>query len=96
MMHKSQFLAYRPSQIAATAILVAIDLNKQEVEKEMKKLSLSPQKRSGLLSSQSRVQNTEKKRANHSILEADKPLPEEERGNFDDMLSCGDSSDLRR
>lgn len=96
MMHKSQFLAYRPSQIAATAILVAIDLNKQEVEKEMKKLSLSPQKRSGLVSSQSRIQHTEKKRANHSILEADKPLPEEDRGNFDDMLSCGDSSDLRR
>ena len=44
MMHKSQFLAYRPSQIAATAILVAIDLNKQEVEKEMKNKSVSPTK----------------------------------------------------
>ena len=30
MMHKATFLAYRPSQIAATAILVAIDLNKAE------------------------------------------------------------------
>jgi hypothetical protein len=30
MMHKATFLAYRPSQIAATAILVAIDLNKGE------------------------------------------------------------------
>ena len=28
MMHKATFLTYRPSQIAATAILVAIDLNK--------------------------------------------------------------------
>ena len=28
MMHKATFLSYRPSQIAATAILVAIDLNK--------------------------------------------------------------------
>lgn len=30
MMHKDTFLVYRPSQIASTAILVAIDLNKQE------------------------------------------------------------------
>lgn len=30
MMHKATFLSYRPSQIAATAILVAIDLNKGE------------------------------------------------------------------
>ena len=30
MKHKATFLAYRPSQIAATAILVAIDLNKTE------------------------------------------------------------------
>jgi len=30
MMHKVTFLAYRPSQVAATAILVAIDLNKEE------------------------------------------------------------------
>ena len=29
-MHKATFLTYRPSQIAATAILVAIDLNKAE------------------------------------------------------------------
>lgn len=28
MMHKATFLSYRPSQIASTAILVAIDLNK--------------------------------------------------------------------
>ena len=31
MMHKATFLTYRPSQIAATAILVAIDLNKNEM-----------------------------------------------------------------
>ena len=30
MMHKSTFLSYRPSQIASTAILVAIDLNKND------------------------------------------------------------------
>jgi hypothetical protein len=30
MMHKATFLSYRPSQVAATAILVAIDLNKAE------------------------------------------------------------------
>ena len=30
MMHKATFLSYRPSQIASTAILVAIDLNKVE------------------------------------------------------------------
>lgn len=30
MMHKATFLSYRPSQIASTAILVAIDLNKTE------------------------------------------------------------------
>jgi len=30
MMHKAIFLSYRPSQVAATAILVAIDLNKAE------------------------------------------------------------------
>ena len=35
MMHKATFLAYRPSQIAATAILVAIDLNKAEGQAEM-------------------------------------------------------------
>lgn len=29
-MHKATFLSYRPSQIASTAILVAIDLNKVE------------------------------------------------------------------
>lgn len=36
MMHKATFLSYRPSQIASTAILVAIDLNKAEgkVEQE--------------------------------------------------------------
>ena len=28
MMHKAVFLDFRPSQLAATAILVAIDLNK--------------------------------------------------------------------
>ena len=37
MMHKSQFLQYKSSQIAATAILVAIDLNKSEIEKEKKR-----------------------------------------------------------
>ena len=30
MMHKATFLSYRPSQIASTAILVAIDLNKND------------------------------------------------------------------
>ena len=30
MMHKATFLSYRPSQIASTALLVAIDLNKEE------------------------------------------------------------------
>jgi len=30
-MHKATFLDYRPSQIASTAILVAIDLNKAEI-----------------------------------------------------------------
>ena len=34
MMHKATFLSYRPSQIASTAILVAIDLNKAEGEVE--------------------------------------------------------------
>ena len=29
-MHKATFLSYRPSQIASTAILVAIDLNKND------------------------------------------------------------------
>ena len=29
-MHKATFLGYRPSQIASTALLVAIDLNKAE------------------------------------------------------------------
>ena len=32
MMHKATFLSYRPSQVAATAILVAIDLNKAEMK----------------------------------------------------------------
>ena len=32
MMHKPTFLDYRPSQIASTAILVAIDLNKAEIK----------------------------------------------------------------
>ena len=32
MMHKATFLDYRPSQIASTAILVAIDLNKAEIK----------------------------------------------------------------
>lgn len=35
MMHKATFLSYRPSQIAATAILVAIDLNKAEGKVEV-------------------------------------------------------------
>ena len=34
-MHKATFLSYRPSQVAATAILVAIDLNKAEGSAEM-------------------------------------------------------------
>ena len=74
MMHKSQFLQYKSSQIAATAILVAIDLNKSEVEKQRKKnQSVSPQK-----TVNSRRQNsnskfhTERKNMNRSVLQNEK------------------------
>lgn len=73
MMHKSQFLTYRPSQIAATAILVAIDLNKQEVEKEMKRKqqqSVSPSKNrlARQTSAFGRTMTERKRQANQSLM----------------------------
>ena len=101
MMHKSQFLQYKSSQIAATAILVAIDLNKSEVEKEKKKThSVSPQKIvNARKSSQSRF-NTEKKVTKNEFGDQEN-LPvyndnENDNKDFDDFLAMEESCDLRK
>jgi hypothetical protein len=104
MMHKSQFLQYKSSQIAATAILVAIDLNKSEVEKEKKRnQSMSPQKtvNGRRQTSQSRF-NTEKKSKRGDIGEEgqlpvfNKHASSSASKDFDDMLAMGDDCDLRK
>ena len=105
MMHKSQFLQYKSSQIAATAILVAIDLNKSEVEKQRRHYSQSPQKTvNSRKSNQSRF-NTEKKGARAAELKDTDSLPvySETKSkksvgaqDFDDLLAMGDEIDLRQ
>jgi hypothetical protein len=53
MMHKATFLAYRPSQIASTAILVAIDLNKGDMIGKKSTASFNIEKANGSPNSQS-------------------------------------------
>lgn len=101
MMHKSQFLQYKSSQIAATAILVAIDLNKSEVEKEKKRThSMSPQKIVNARKTSQNRYNTEKKATRNDLGEQDNlPVYDDNENNnkdFDDFLAMEESCDLRK
>lgn len=105
MMHKSQFLQYRPSQIAATAILVAIDLNKSEIEKEKRNNSVSPVKSKHSRKDVHEGFNTEKKTTKMERLDKDKlPVFVEDvdtdekptSPDFDDLLAMEDNCDLRK
>jgi len=97
MMHKSQFLQYKSSQIAATAILVAIDLNKSEVEKEKRNQSMSPTKSHNARNPITKY-NTEKKRARDELRDHDAlPVYQEQSGNdFDNLMAMENDCDLRK